>query len=86
MLLFLERMLRSQFDSYNNFLARKESKYSARIAEASYNDSLSMKTISYLTMVFFPITFVSAIFSTSIFDFQQWDAAAASSEVISPGW
>ncbi|KAK0614531.1 hypothetical protein B0T14DRAFT_310012 [Immersiella caudata] len=54
MLVYLERMLRSQFDSYNNFLARQESKYSARIAEASYNDSLSMKTISYLTMVFFP--------------------------------
>ncbi|KAK0646924.1 hypothetical protein B0T16DRAFT_458801 [Cercophora newfieldiana] len=86
MLVYLERMLRSQFDSYNNFLARQESKYSAKIAESSYNDSLSMKTISSLTMVFFPITFVSAIFSTTIFDFQQWDAAAANSGVISPGW
>ncbi|KAK4443842.1 hypothetical protein QBC34DRAFT_198741 [Podospora aff. communis PSN243] len=86
MLVYLERMLRSQFDSYNNFLARQESKYSARIAEASYNDSLSMKTISYLTMVFFPITFVSAIFSTTIFDFQQWDTASSSTGVISPGW
>jgi len=93
MLQYIKRMVRSQFDSYNNLLAREESKHSAviseasaGIAEASYRDSLSMKTISYLTMVFFPITFVSAIFSTSIFDFQQWDATAANSGVISPGW
>ena len=90
---YLERMLRSQFNSYSNLLAREESNHSAAISEtstniarASYEDSLSMKTISYLTMVFFPITFVSAIFSTSIFDFQQWDTAAANTGVISPGW
>lgn len=66
LLKYLERMLRSQFDSYSNLLAREESKHSAAISEtstniarASYEDSLSMKTISYLTMVFFPITFVS---------------------------
>jgi len=86
MLQYLERMLRSQFDSYNNLLAREESKRSEMIAEASHEDSLSMKTISYLTMIFFPITFVSAIFSTTIFDFQQWDTLAASSGVVSPGW
>jgi hypothetical protein len=93
MLRYLERMLRSQFDSYNNYLAREESKISARIsatsaniAKASYKDSQSMKTVSYLTMVFFPITFVSAIFSTTIFDFQQWDAASVDTGVVSPGW
>jgi len=93
MLQYIKRMVRSQFDSYNNLLAREESEHSAIISEASagiakasYRDSLSMKTISYLTMVFFPITFVSAIFSTSIFDFQQWDTTAANSGLISPGW
>lgn len=93
MLRYLERMLRSQFDSYNNYLAREESKISTKISEtsgnialASYRDSQSIKTISYLTMVFFPITFVSAIFSTTIFDFQQWDTVSVDTGVVSPGW
>ena len=89
MLDHLERVVSSHFESYNNLLAREESKHGAAIseasknvAEASWQDSRSMKTVSYLTMAFLPTTFVSAIFSTTVFDFQNWTTR----EVVSPGW
>jgi Mg2+ and Co2+ transporter CorA len=73
MLAYLERMLNSQFSYYSNLLVQEEfkstmiiSKSSKDIAAASQRDSLSMKTVSYLTMAFLPATFVSAIFSTTI--------------------
>jgi len=89
MLDHLEWVVSSHFESYNNLLAREESKHGAAIseasknvAEASWQDSRSMKTVSYLTMAFLPTTFVSAIFSTTVFDFQNWTTR----EVVSPGW
>jgi len=41
------------------------------IAEANTRDSAAMVAISIVTMVFLPGTFVSSLFSTTIFDFQS---------------
>ena len=93
MLAFLETMLASQFNFHSNLLMQHEaqstlaiSKASQNIAAASQKDALSMKTVSYLTLVFLPATFVSAIFSTTIFDFQNWKKGASGEPVVSPGW
>jgi hypothetical protein len=89
MLSYLETMLASQFGLHGNLLAQHEAQSSLAISVSSKNiavagqkDAMSMKTVSYLTLVFLPATFVSAIFSTTIFDFQNWEANG----VVSPGW
>lgn len=42
-----------------------------RIARGTQRDSVSMKTISWLTMVFLPATFVATFFSMGFFQFRQ---------------
>jgi hypothetical protein len=41
------------------------------IAEASYRDASSMKTLAFVTMFFLPGSFVSSLFSTDLF---EWDS------------
>ena len=54
---------------------------SRRLASASKEDSLAMKTLAAVTMVFLPGTFVATLFSMPLFD---WDKpAAASSGMVS---
>lgn len=60
----------NQRDSRLNFSVARSSR---QIAAASRRDSSAMKTISILTLVFLPGTFISAIFSTTIFDFSGPD-------------
>jgi hypothetical protein len=93
LLAYLETMLAGQFNFHSNLLMQHEaqstmaiSKSSQNIAAASQKDALSMKTVSYLTLVFLPATFISAIFSTTIFDFQNWNDGASSDPVVSSGW
>ena len=57
-----------------------------QIAGDSLRDSSAMKTISILTLVFLPGTFVSAIFSTTIFDFTNADAGAGRYGKVAPAW
>ncbi|KIW93524.1 uncharacterized protein Z519_06129 [Cladophialophora bantiana CBS 173.52] len=56
----------NQRDSRLNYSVAQSAR---QIAAASKRDSSAMKTISILTLIFLPGTFVSAIFSTTIFDF-----------------
>jgi uncharacterized BrkB/YihY/UPF0761 family membrane protein len=49
------------------------------LAESQHRDSLSMKTLAIVTMFFLPGSFVSALFSTSMFD---WDSVNPSSNSI----
>lgn len=43
------------------------------IAEASKHDSSSMKILAAVTVLFLPGTFISSLFSTSMFDWQAED-------------
>ncbi|KAK0385987.1 hypothetical protein NLU13_5706 [Sarocladium strictum] len=52
------------------FLNYKLSHHMAQIAEFSYRDAASMKTLAVVTMFFLPGSFVSALFSTQLF---AWD-------------
>ncbi|KOS21418.1 hypothetical protein ESCO_005070 [Escovopsis weberi] len=56
-------------------LKRVQIQISAKeLAIQSYRDSLSMKTLAIVTMFFLPGSFISALFSTQMFD---WDAVAS---------
>lgn len=64
----------AQHDSMSNLIISSSSRDLAKashvIASYSYRDSSSMKTLAIVTMLFLPGSFVSALFST---DFFAWD-------------
>ncbi|KAH6867302.1 hypothetical protein B0T10DRAFT_573012, partial [Thelonectria olida] len=63
-----------------NTVAQYDSRTSARIADAMRSDSAAMRTIAVVTLIFLPTTFVSAVFSTSFFDFDARTGAWAISD------
>lgn len=52
-----------------NVVSQDEARASVEIAKASKSDSQAMKVTSLIALVFLPPTYVSAVFSTSFFDF-----------------
>jgi hypothetical protein len=48
------------------------------LAESQHRDSLSMKTLAIVTMFFLPGSFISALFSTSMFDWGSVDPSSNS--------
>ncbi|KIX00562.1 uncharacterized protein Z518_09627 [Rhinocladiella mackenziei CBS 650.93] len=81
---YLEKMINTQFSHQYNYLVQKDAEVSIQISRATKKDGESMKTLAYLTLFFLPITFVCAIFSTTVFNFQNWHIS--NSRVVSPGW
>jgi Mg2+ and Co2+ transporter CorA len=72
LLRYLQNIINMQFTHQYNHTAQED-------AEAT-------KTISYLTLIFLPSTFVCAVFSTTIFNFQNWKMTNRQSGVVSSGW
>jgi membrane protein implicated in regulation of membrane protease activity len=70
-----ERLLNEIHLAFNT-VAQYDSRISVEIGRAAQSDSSAMKTIAFLTLTFFPAAFVSAIFSTSFFNYNpandQW--------------
>ncbi|KIX05297.1 uncharacterized protein Z518_06169 [Rhinocladiella mackenziei CBS 650.93] len=73
----------NQRDSRLNYSVAQSSR---QIAAASRRDSSAMKTISILTLIFLPGTFVSAIFSTTIFNFNTDDEDAGRYGKVGSAW
>jgi hypothetical protein len=65
---YQERM-RNEIQLVFNVMAQNEARASVAIAKATKADSEAMKATSFIALVFLPPTFVSAIFSTSFFQF-----------------
>ncbi|KAF2155251.1 hypothetical protein K461DRAFT_110508 [Myriangium duriaei CBS 260.36] len=63
----LEERLKNEISLAFTAVNQQQSKASVLIAEAAQSDSASTKMISILGLVFFPLTVVSSIFSTTFF-------------------
>jgi hypothetical protein len=83
---YLEKTITTQFSYQYNHIMDEETKLSTQIAHDTKRDSEAMKTIAYLTLVFLPTTFVSAIFSAGAFDLQSWRGELTGRSVVSSGW
>jgi len=90
---YAQNRLNTQFNILYNLTTQRDSRLQLTIAEAAKRDSSTMRAISILTLVFLPATFVSTVFSTSIFDFQKWHSQHESTQssdgttgVVSMGW
>ncbi|KAI7287030.1 hypothetical protein KC345_g734 [Hortaea werneckii] len=67
----LENRLRNQIDLAFHIRTQYDSMVASQIAELARADSVSMKGISILGLVFLPGTFVSALFGMNFFDLAQ---------------
>ncbi|KAI9167763.1 Notoamide biosynthesis cluster protein M' [Paramyrothecium foliicola] len=65
------RRLEIQIEALFHLITWHDSQWNLMLAEASYRDASSMKTLAVVTMLFLPGSFVSSLFSTDLFD---WDA------------
>lgn len=68
-----------QINILAGIISRSDFQATLMLAESQHRDSLSMKTLAIVTMFFLPGSFVSALFSTSMFD---WDSVDPSSNGI----
>ncbi|KAK6525993.1 hypothetical protein TWF281_011035 [Arthrobotrys megalospora] len=65
-----EARIRSEITLAFSTVAQRDSQVQAEIGHAAQADSSAMKAIAIVTMIFLPSTSVSAILSTSFFDFK----------------
>ncbi|KAL6863956.1 hypothetical protein J3F83DRAFT_180142 [Trichoderma novae-zelandiae] len=72
------RRVQLQINTLAGIISRDDVKANLDLAESQHRDSLSMKTLAIVTMVFLPGSFISALFSTSMFDWDSVDAGAGS--------
>jgi hypothetical protein len=84
-LIGLERTLQNQFSFLRNRIQGRETSITRQIAAATQEDSSAMKTIAGVTLAFLPATSISAVFSTTVFNFQNWHTDG-NLRVISRGW
>ncbi|TFB07501.1 hypothetical protein CCMA1212_001059 [Trichoderma ghanense] len=72
------RRVQLQINTLAGIISRDDVKANLDLAESQHRDSLSMKTLAIVTMVFLPGSFISALFSTSMFDWDSIDPGASS--------
>lgn len=72
----------SQRDSRVNFIIAEESR---GIALAAQQDSRTMRTIGFLTLVFLPCSLVASVFSSGIFDLSN-QKTDGSDTIVAPLW
>ncbi|KAI1272700.1 hypothetical protein F5Y07DRAFT_403186 [Xylaria sp. FL0933] len=64
-----EKRMLNEIQLAFNTVAQHDASTSVKIGLATQSDSLTMKSIAFVTLTFLPPTFVSAIFSMSFFDY-----------------
>lgn len=84
---YVDRSTQGQIQTVYSLIAQRDNRLNIEAAEASRQiaedsrkvaidarrDSTDMRTISVVTLLFFPATFVATVFSTSFFNFQPSD-------------
>ncbi|EHK25533.1 uncharacterized protein TRIVIDRAFT_126539, partial [Trichoderma virens Gv29-8] len=70
---FTLKRVHLQTNILTGIISRDDIKANLDLAESQHRDSLSMKTLAIVTMVFLPGSFISALFSTSMFDWNSVD-------------
>ncbi|KAI0427750.1 hypothetical protein F5Y09DRAFT_344327 [Xylaria sp. FL1042] len=64
-----EKRMLNEIQLAFNTVAQHDASTSVKIGLATQSDSLTMKSIAFVTLTFLPPTFISAIFSMSFFDY-----------------
>ncbi|KAH6609552.1 hypothetical protein Trco_002898 [Trichoderma cornu-damae] len=75
---FTLKRVQLQISTLAGIISREDVKANLDLAESQHRDSLSMKTLAIVTMLFLPGSFISALFSTSMFDWGSVDPSSGS--------
>lgn len=75
-----EKRLQNELQLAFNTVTQFDSGISVQVGRAAQADSSAMRTISILTLVFLPPTFICSLFSTSFFDYDTSSGWTVSSE------
>ncbi|KAL7949544.1 hypothetical protein V8C42DRAFT_214647 [Trichoderma barbatum] len=75
---FTLKRVQLQINTLTGIISRDDVKANLDLAESQHRDSLSMKTLAIVTMLFLPGSFISALFSTSMFDWDSVDPDSGS--------
>ncbi|KAL6231382.1 hypothetical protein BDW75DRAFT_233667 [Aspergillus navahoensis] len=73
----IQTRLELQLNVLYSFVAQTDNRLNARLAATAGRDSTSMKILAFITTVFLPGSYVAALFSMNMFN---WDAGAADAE------
>ncbi|KAK4068717.1 uncharacterized protein Triagg1_7077 [Trichoderma aggressivum f. europaeum] len=76
---YTQKRVQLQTGMLAGLISRGDFRATLILAESQHRDSLSMKTLAIVTMLFLPGSFISALFSTSMFD---WDSVDPTSNSI----
>lgn len=74
--------MKNQIQLAFNIVSQDHARASVEIAKATKEDSQAMKAISFIALVFLPPTYISAVFSTTFFEFGADSRSWAISEKI----
>ncbi|KAM0343158.1 hypothetical protein ACHAPU_008907 [Fusarium lateritium] len=78
---YLLKRIQIQIDVLNNLISENYSLSNYIISISTLRDAASMKTLAFVTMFFLPGSFISALFSTDLFD---WDSTEGKGIGIEP--
>ncbi|KAL9114442.1 MAG: hypothetical protein Q9227_001523 [Pyrenula ochraceoflavens] len=67
----LQERMALQLNVLYNFVAQKDNRLSAKLAASAGRDSVSMKILAFISAIFLPGSFISGMFSISMFDWQH---------------
>ncbi|PVI04460.1 hypothetical protein DM02DRAFT_177767 [Periconia macrospinosa] len=82
-----EKRLQNEISLVYNMIAQRDSKTMTLISESAKLDSSDMRAIALVTMAFLPPTFISAVFSTSFFNYEPaGESSTATWSVSSEFW
>ncbi|KAJ2992509.1 hypothetical protein NUW58_g2150 [Xylaria curta] len=73
-----EKRMSNEIQLAFNTVAQRDARTSVQIGRATQSDSVTMKSIAFVTLTFLPPTFVSAIFSMSFFNYSPESGWAVS--------
>ncbi|KAM5358672.1 hypothetical protein ACJZ2D_015095 [Fusarium nematophilum] len=74
---YMLKRVQIQIEALVNLIAQNDSINNFDIALSSHRDASSMKTLAVVTMLFLPGSFVAAIFSTDLFDWQSVESSGS---------
>jgi hypothetical protein len=75
--------LERQMEVLYNFMAQAGNDLNSRIAATSGLDSAAMKTLAFITAVFLPPSYIAALFSMTMFNWQASDGDGNGGSVVS---
>ncbi|KAJ5249086.1 hypothetical protein N7468_000537 [Penicillium chermesinum] len=75
-----EKRLQNEIQLAFNLISQRDTAATVQIGEAAQRDSATMKTLSFITLIFLPPTFISTIFGMQFFNYDSTEGFVLTSD------